>query len=167
MAMIIRPLSDGDIPQVTEIYNEGIEDRIATLEDKAKSVNEVSQMFMDRSPRYGVLVAKKDDQVLGWAAINPYSHRWAYAGVGEVSIYIKRKARGQGVGKALLRALEGYAIDHDFYKLVLFTFARNLQAQGLYRACGFSEVGIFRNQGILDGQFIDILAMEKIFGWVN
>ncbi len=32
----------------------------------------------------------------------------------------------------------------------------------LYRKCGFAEVGTFREQGRLDGKYVDVLAMEKI-----
>jgi L-amino acid N-acyltransferase YncA len=45
---------------------------------------------------------------------------------------------------------------------VLFTFASNAQGLGLYRKRGFEKVGVFREQGRLDGRFIDVLAMEKI-----
>jgi phosphinothricin acetyltransferase len=59
--------------------------------------------------------------------------------------------------------LENCAKGNGFHKLVLFTFASNDAAHALYRACGFNKVGVFRNQGIVDGKYIDIVAMEKVF----
>lgn len=51
---------------------------------------------------------------------------------------------------------------HQFYKIVLFTFPFNGLGQGLYKKCGYCEVGVFHKQGILDGNFVDVMAMEKV-----
>ena len=161
-AIAIRPIAPADLGAVTSIYNQGIEDRIATLETDAKSDEEVTRWLTDRPARYAVLVAESEGRILGWAALNPYSHRCAYDGVADLSIYIERSVRGKGVGHALLAALEERASALAFHKIVLFTFPFNAAGQTLYRRRGFREVGIFREQGSLDGRPIDVMAMEKI-----
>jgi L-amino acid N-acyltransferase YncA len=160
--MKIRKATVADLSQILLIYNQGIEDRIATLEMDKKDEVFISAWFKDRKERYVVLVALEGEVVIGWASINPYSTRCAYDGVGDLSIYIHRDYRGKGIGKNLLNEIENTAKENDFYKLVLFTFPFNLLGQGLYRRAGFSEVGIFRNQGVLDGEFVDVMAMEKL-----
>jgi L-amino acid N-acyltransferase YncA len=100
--------------------------------------------------------------VVGWASLNPYSHRCAYDGVADLSVYVERASRGRGIGKALLQELEHRAGQRNFHKLVLFTLPFNEAGQRLYRRCGFREVGLFREQGTLDGRFVDVMAMEKI-----
>jgi arsenate reductase len=45
---------------------------------------------------------------------------------------------------------------------VLFALSGNAGSQGLYRKFGYREVGIFVEQGRLDGRFVDVVAMEKI-----
>ena len=99
--------------------------------------------------------------ITGWASLNPYSHRCAYAGVADLSVYVARDARGTGVGSLLLRALEKTAKAHEFHKIVLFTFTFNAGGQGLYRKLGYREVGTFHEMGKLDGRFVDVMAMEK------
>ncbi|SFI81893.1 arsinothricin resistance N-acetyltransferase ArsN1 family A [Thermoflavimicrobium dichotomicum] len=158
---VIRKATEQDLPRITDIYNQGIEDRIATLEVQIKTVKEMSQWLKERSGRYTVLVITDGQDIQGWASLNPYSHRCAYAGVADISIYIDRNWRGKGLGSKLLQALEKKAKDNGFHKLVLFTFPFN-PGQGLYRKAGFREVGIFKNQGKLDGQFVDVMAMEKL-----
>ena len=54
------------------------------------------------------------------------------------------------------------AEENDFNKIVLFTFPFNQVGQGLYKKRGYREVGVFKNQGILDGEFVDVMAMEKL-----
>jgi len=159
---MIREAKEHDIPRIRDIYNQGIEDRIATLEEQPKTMEEMNQWFYQRSPRYTVLVAELDGEVQGWASLNPYSHRCAYAGVADVAVYIDRNWRGKGLGSKLLQALEETARENRFHKLVLFTFPFNQLGQGLYRKVGFREVGIFKKQGILDGNFVDVMAMEKL-----
>ncbi|AHV97392.1 phosphinothricin acetyltransferase [Paenibacillus sabinae T27] len=162
--LTVRPAVSDDITQILRIYNQGIEERIATLETDAKDLNYMESWFQEHQGRYRVLVAEKDGQVLGWASLNPYSHRCAYNGVADLSIYIGRESRGQGVGSTLLQALEDEAKDRDFYKIVLFTFPFNRLGQGLYRKMGYREVGVFEKQGMMDGQPIDVMIMEKLLG---
>ncbi|MDC3416962.1 arsinothricin resistance N-acetyltransferase ArsN1 family A [Aquibacillus salsiterrae] len=160
--MIIRDASRHDLGAILEIYNQGIEDRIATLETDLQDMAYMENWYANKNDRYTVLVAELNNQVVGWASISPYNLRTAYNGVGEISIYIHRNFRGEGIGKLLLIELEKRAKQNQFHKLVLFTFSLNLLGQGLYRAMGYREVGIFINQGFLDGEFVDIMAMEKL-----
>jgi L-amino acid N-acyltransferase YncA len=160
--IVTRQATPADMQAVTAIYNQGIEDRIATLETDVKSEEEVTRWLCERPARYEVLVADSAQGILGWAALNPYSHRCAYAGVADLSIYVERGARGKGVGAVLLAALEERARAGEFHKIVLFTFPFNAPGQALYRKRGFREVGTFKEQGRLDGKPIDVMVMEKI-----
>ncbi|MEK3853940.1 arsinothricin resistance N-acetyltransferase ArsN1 family A [Cytobacillus sp. FSL H8-0458] len=158
----VREATETDLGEIVEIYNQGIKDRIATLETKAKDLSYMTKWFEQHQGRYCVLAAEKGGQVIGWASLNPYSSRCAYDGVADVSVYIARDFRGKGAGGKLLSALELKAIENKFHKLVLFTFPFNGLGQTLYKKMGFREVGIFQNQGVLDGEFVNVMAMEKL-----
>lgn len=162
MNLVIRKASEADLESILAIYNQGIADRIATLETEEKDYAYMRRWFDEHQGRYAVLVAVLDEDVIGWASLNRYSNRCAYDGVADLSIYIKRDHRGKGVGKALLDKIEEVASANEFYKIVLFTFPFNGLGQGLYKKCGYREVGVFQNQGILDGKFVNVMAMEKI-----
>jgi phosphinothricin acetyltransferase len=158
----VRFATEHDLPAIRRIYNEGIADRIATLDLDEKTAGEIAVWWNDHGERYAVLVAECSGEVVGWASLNRYSHRCAYDGVADLSIYVARAVRGGGVGAALLAELERVAAEREFHKIVLFTFAFNEGGQRLYRGRGFREVGLFREQGRLDGRFVDVMAMEKI-----
>lgn len=160
--MEVRRATEQDVSEITTIYNEGIEDRIATLETETKTDKYVMEWLFQRDKRYSVILLEENSQTVGWASINPYSHRCAYKGVGELSIYIKREYRGKGLGKKLLTYLENIGKQSGFYKFILFTFPFNNLGQGLYRRLGYREVGVFEKQGILDGKYVDIMVMEKL-----
>ncbi|MGN7299448.1 arsinothricin resistance N-acetyltransferase ArsN1 family A [Ferdinandcohnia sp. SAFN-114] len=157
-----RLASINDLESILNIYNQGIEDRIATLEENQKDIEYMTEWFNNHNGRFAVLLIENNDEIVGWGSLNPYSNRCAYAGVTDLSIYIRRDYRGRGVGSLLLKEIECTAILHQFHKIVLFTFPFNNLGQGLYRKNGYREVGVFKNQGKLDGRFVDVMIMEKI-----
>jgi L-amino acid N-acyltransferase YncA len=162
MVVSIRESNESDIKSILTIYNQGIEDRIATLETEIKDDTYMRNWFDKHRGRYKVIVAEDKGQIVGWASLNQYNNRSAYDGVADLSVYISRDYRGKGVGKKLLAKLESLAKVNGFHKMILFTFPINQLGQGLYRRMGFREVGVFKNQGKLDGKFVDVMAMEKI-----
>jgi phosphinothricin acetyltransferase len=157
-----RPASVEDLESIRAIYNEGIEDRVATLDEMPKSEDDIRRWFGEHEGRYAVVVAEEGDAIVGWASLNRYSHRCAYDGVADVSIYVRRNWRGRGVGRQLLTELERAAARNDFHKMVLFALASNDAGLRLYQGRGFREVGVFREQGKLDGRYVDVIAMEKL-----
>ncbi|CAN2255204.1 arsinothricin resistance N-acetyltransferase ArsN1 family A [Bacillus inaquosorum] len=160
--MLIRTAKDTDLVRILDIYNQGIADRIATLELEEKDLDYMTNWFSDRTKKYKILVAEVDHCVVGWVSLNPYSHRSAYKGVADLSIYIDRNHRGKGIGKVLLSGIEKEAIQSGIHKIVLFTFPFNQLGQGLYTSMGYREVGVFKEQGKIDGHYVDVMAMEKI-----
>lgn len=160
--ILIRRASLEDLDAIRVIYNHGIEDRVATLEMETKDQAYMMDWFEKHHGRYCVLVAEIVGIVVGWGSLNQYNSRCAYDGVADLSIYIARDYRGKGVGGRLLTTLENLAKENQFHKIILFTFPFNQLGQGLYRKNGFREVGVFKNQGILDGEFVDVMVMEKL-----
>lgn len=154
-----------DLESILFIYNQGIEDRIATLEEDQKNIEYMREWFNNHSERFAAIIVEKEKEVIGWASLNPYSNRSAYAGVADLSIYIRRDFRGKGIGALLLNEIERIALKNDFNKIVLFTFPFNTLGQGLYRKNAYREVGVFKNQGKLDERFVDVMIMEKILDY--
>jgi L-amino acid N-acyltransferase YncA len=160
LPLLIRPAREEDIPAITEIYNQGIEDRIATLEGEPHPVEERLQWFREHGPQEPVLVAEVKGLVVGWASLSRYKPRRCYDGVKELSIYVRREWRGRGIGTRLLEALLTKGAQVGVHKVVLYAFPFNGAALALYRKAGFRTVGLYRHHGVLDGRWRDIVAME-------
>ncbi|PLR79868.1 GNAT family N-acetyltransferase [Bacillus canaveralius] len=122
-----------DLQSILQIYNQGIEDRVATLEEDQKGLDYMEDWFSQHNERFAVVVAVQNNEVVGWASLNRYSNRCAYNGVTDLSIYIKREYRGRGIGSILLSNIERIAMKNNFNKIVLFTLPFNKLGQGLYR----------------------------------
>ncbi len=160
--LTIRQASEADIPAITRIYNEGIVDRLATLETEQRTEDERRAWLLSRSERHPVLVAVQRGSVVGWASINPFNPRAAYRFVADFSIYVAREARGQGIGSRLMAAVIAEARRLGYHKLVLAGFPFNNAGMRLYRRFGFRDVGIYREQGVLDGRWVDVAVMELL-----
>src|SRR5947209_10963674 len=100
--------------------------------------------------------------VVGWGSLNVFNSREAYRFVADFSIYVERAWRGRGVGRAMLEALIELARTHGFHKLVLSAFPFNAGGGALYEKLGFRTVGVYREQGLLDGKWVDTIIMEKL-----
>ncbi len=107
------------------------------------------------------LVARDESGVLGWAALSAYSDRCAYAGVAEVSVYVAKEAQGRGVGRALLSALIESSETAGIWTLQAGVFPENLASLRLHSACGFRVVGVRERIGQLDGQWRDVVLLER------
>jgi L-amino acid N-acyltransferase YncA len=156
-----------DATAICQIYNQGIEDRVATLETEPRTPAERAEWLAGRDARHPVLVAEADGRVVGWASLNVFNARRAYAHVADLSLYVERGWRGRGVGRQLLEALIGRARELGFHKLVLAAFPWNEAGMRAYRRAGFRDVGTYREQGRLDGRWVDTIVMEKILDGPN
>ena len=93
---------------------------------------------------------------------NVFNARPAYQHVADFSVYVERSWRGHGVGRRLLERLIELAREIGYHKMVLSTFPTNASGVRLYEGLGFSRVGTYREQGMLDGRWVDTLIMEKL-----
>jgi L-amino acid N-acyltransferase YncA len=164
--IVVRAATAEDLESILRIFNEGIEDRVATLETDPKSESDIAGWWALHDERYAVLVAVDAETVLGWASLNPFSHRCAHRAIADLSIYVARAQRGRKVGHALLDALISRVETRGFHKIVLHALNENEAGKGLYRKCGFSEVGVFREHGLIEGRYVDVVAMERILSRV-
>jgi phosphinothricin acetyltransferase len=158
----IRAAGEADAPAICRIYNQGIEDRVATLETELRTSEERRQWLAARGPRHPVLVAEDGGAVVGWGSLNPFNPRDCYRHVADFSIYVERGYRGKGVGRALLERLVEVARALGYHKMVLSAFPTNTGGMALYERLGFRTVGIYKEQGMLDGRWVDTIVMEKL-----
>jgi L-amino acid N-acyltransferase YncA len=185
----IRPATTADAAAICRIYNQGIEDRVATLETELRTPEERAAWLASKGPRHPVIVAETETTKSGvaraepatisnrpptaraannavatiaWGSLNQFNPRDAYRHVVDFSIYVDRAYRGRGVGKVMLARLIELARELGFHKMVLSAFPSNSGGVALYERMGFRTVGIYKEQGMLDGRWVDTIIMEKL-----
>ena len=153
--MNIDALLPTDWPEVRTIFEEGID--IGTFEELVPTWDEWNRGHLVW-PR---LVARDNGEVLGWAALAPYSERSCYRGVAENSIYVARNARGRGVGRALLERLCQEADDAQIWTIQAGILAANEASIALHEKCGFRLVGVREKLARKRGRWSDVVLMER------
>jgi phosphinothricin acetyltransferase len=148
-----------DAARIATIYNEGIEDRIATFEATPRSVADIEQWFANGQV---ICVAGEGQRIAAWASASPYRSRSAYEGVREFSVYVARQSRGKGFGMAAMQLLIAECRSRGWWKLLSRIFPENEASLAMCRALGFREVGIYRRHAKLDGEWRDVVIVEKL-----
>ena len=164
LSMTTRLAVRADAKAIADIYNQGIEERIATFETAHRSAQDVERQLAEKGDRYPTVVVEHDGHVVAWASASPYRARPAYAGVAEHSVYVARHARGMGAGLAALEALAHQYEARGFWKLVSRIFPENTGSLMLHERAGFRTVGVYRRHGQLEGQWRDCVIVEKLLG---
>lgn len=160
--MITRAATRADADAIARIYNEGIEDRVATFQTEPRSLEQMLAWFNGDHP---FVVAEADGEVVAWASAHPYrpGRAW-YDGIAEFSIYVARSARRRGAGRATLQALIDACEAAGYWKLLSRIFPENGASLALCRSLGFREVGVYRRHGKLDGEWRDCVIVERLLG---
>ena len=161
MPITTRKATPTDADAIARIYNEGIEDRIATFETRLRSAEDVARWFDGVHP---VVVVEDGGRIVGFASTSPYRPRECYAKIAEFSVYVARDDRGRGVGRLALEALIQEAAVAGLHKLVSRIFPENVASRAACRSVGFREVGLYKAHGELEGVWKDCVIVERVVG---
>ena len=157
--MQARPATRRDAQAITRIYNQGIEERIATFETRPRTAREIRAWFDDKHP---IVVVEEEGVVVSFANTSAYSTRECYSGVAEFSVYTAREARGRGAGILAMKTLMEAAERAGFWKLLSRVFVENGPSRKLLLSLGFREVGIHEKHARLDGIWRDVVVVERL-----
>jgi len=144
-AVAIRAMTEGDAGAVLRIYQQGIDTGNASYAESAGTWADFDAGKL-KAPR---LVAERDGELLGWAALSAISSRPCYAGVAETAIYIANGAQGMGVGDALLKALVEASEAAGFWSLQTMIFTDNVASIRLHEKYGFQPLGVRKGLGYM------------------
>ena len=154
-----RIATPADAAAIARIYNEGIDDRVATFETRHRAPDDIVSWFDGIHP---VVVVERDGEIAGFASTSTYRPRDCYAGIAEYSVYVAREARGMGAGRVAMEALFEAARGAGYWKLISRIFPENASSLRLMRSLGFREVGTYVRHGKLDGEWRDVVIVEKL-----
>jgi phosphinothricin acetyltransferase len=154
-----RPATPHDAEAIARIYNQGISDRVGTFETRLRSADDVCGWFDGRHP---IVVVEAEREVVAFASTSEYRARECYAGIAEFSVYVARAQRGRGAGRLAMHALVDAARTAGYWKLVSRVFPENTASRSLLMSLGFREVGTYQQHARLDGEWRDVVIVEKL-----
>jgi L-amino acid N-acyltransferase YncA len=153
----IQQMKPSDWLAVADIYKQGIETGMATFETTVPEWEQWNENHIESCR----LIAKINENTVGWAALSAVSSRCVYGGVAEVSVYVSSLARGKKIGEYLLRNLIEQSEEQGYWTLQSGIFPENLASIRLHEKLGFRKIGYRERIGQLDGDWKDNILMEK------
>ena len=149
MEIVYREIEAADADAMIEFLTAvGAEtDNLSFSRDSLKLTKDSEERFIKRfksNSKNMMLVAECNGEILGNASIERektarYSHR------AELSIVVKQKFWGQGIGTRLMEMLVDFAKKSCAEILYLEVRCDNERALNLYRKFGFETIGIYNN----------------------
>ena len=159
----IRPAHEKDVESITDIYNDAIHNTTATFDTEPRSYLDRLKWFKDHDDAHPVIVAETEGKLVGWAALTRWSDRCAYNGTAEVSVYVDKDFRGNGIGKKLLEVLTLEGEKAGLHNLIARITEGNESSIHIHEKMGFKHIGVMREAGKKFGKFLDVFIMQKLF----
>lgn len=139
----IRKAIEEDLPIMTDIYNEVIEEGGYTADLHTYSLEERRIWYIEhQTEEYGIYVLESSKGVIGYFYFSPWRPgRSALKGVAELSFFLAKSSRGCGLGDFLLK----YAIElseaKGFSHLLAILLDINIRSRNLLNKWGFDLIG--------------------------
>ena len=158
----IRDATSADIPAIQAIYAHHVLHGLASFEEIAPSIDEMRSRYeaiVASGKPY--IAAELAGHVAGYGYASAYRARSAYRYTLENSIYVDERARGQGVGTALLEALIARCRRGPWRQmLAVIGDSGNAASIGVHRKAGFRQVGLLERVGYKHGRWVDSVLMQ-------
>ena len=154
----IRALEDKDIPQVLEIYKQGVDAGKSTFSNIIPS----AQDWDTGHHKFARVGAYEGDTLVGWAALSPTSSRPWYRGVCEVSLYVRSGYHGAGIGTAIMEECIRQSEANGVWTLYAHIFATNVGSIKMCQKSGYRIIGTREKiSKDLFGNWMDTVCMER------
>lgn len=159
----LRAWRDEDLPTLVALRNDLELQNLLMAQARPNSVEKVRRWLVDKSGSEDVLFfvvgARDGGRCLGYLQL--YNQR-PFHGTAELGICLAPDAQGRGAGREALMLVEDYARRiFSIRKIILHVLADN-PATGFYRRVGYREVGCLQAHARIDGDYRDVLIMERL-----
>lgn len=154
----IRDMLPEDGAKVIKIFEEGIVGGNATFDQNPPSWDAWDNKFFKICR---LVLEDEEENIVGWAALQPISSRDCFKGVAEVSIYLADEVQGKGLGSMLLQRLILSSEEHEFWMLQAGIFPENQPSIIIHEKFGFRKVGIREKIGQMNGIWRDVVLLER------
>ena len=158
-----RPATEADQPAILDIYNESVLNGTSTFDTEPRTMERQMVWFRNHKHNHPVMVAEQQGMVVGWASMSPWSDRSAYDQTVEVSVYVHRDHRGNGIGGSLLEmvTLEGKKCGN--HTVISRITQGNEVSVHLHEKYGYRIVGTLKECGFKFGRYLDVVMMQLVY----
>lgn len=159
---MIRDATPADAPAIAAIWNPIIAETPITFWPTERSVTEITDIIAQRqADGFAFLVAERAGAVAGFSTYAQFRSGGGYAKSLEHTIHAAPASRGQGIGAALLAAVEDHAHARGGRLMIGGITGTNHGSLRFHARHGYAEWGRIPAAGWKFGQFHDLVLMGK------
>jgi L-amino acid N-acyltransferase len=159
---VIRAATAADAGAIAALWNHYIRDTLVTFNLAEKSEEEVAATIAARQAAGQAFLVAEDSGLLGFATYAQFRGGVGYARTMEHTVLLDAAARGRGVGRALMAAVEDHARGAGVHSLFGGVSGANPEGRAFHLAVGYAEVAVLREVGWKWGRWLDLHLMQKI-----
>ncbi|MBQ9748281.1 MAG: N-acetyltransferase [Clostridia bacterium] len=167
----IRTATPEDARALVAIYAPYVLETGITFEYDVPTEEEFRRRIEGVLRRYPYLVAEREGGLLGYSYANPLGERAAFSRAAETVLYVRRDARGLGIGTSLYRRLEEILRRQNVTNVNACIAWRDEEDETLthaspafHAAAGYRKIAHFTACGYKFGRWYDLIWMEKFIG---
>jgi L-amino acid N-acyltransferase YncA len=154
--MLIRRVTESDLPGIVEIENREIAENFAHFGQSAGTLEQCKASFESAQGKYPWFVAVDGGRVIGFARCSPWKARESYQLTTEVGVYVRAELHGQGIGKKLYEALFSAMKDAGFKTILAGIAQPNPASNRLHEIFGMRYVGTLPDVGFKFGKWVSV-----------
>lgn len=155
-------IKNSDLPIVMEIYNHYVLNTTATFHSRALTLEEMKELVFFENPKYKTFVIKYFKEIYGYVILAEHKKREAYDGTAEVTVYLRTKCIGKGIGTKALKHIEEYAKTNNIHVLIATICGANEKSIDIFIRNGYEKCAHYKETGRKFGQLLDVVAYQKI-----
>ena len=158
---MIRMATEADVPEILAIFAPYVENTTVSFEYDVPCRREFMQRFYTITEQFPWLVWEEQGEILGYAYASRPFPRAAYSWDAEPSIYLRRDAKGRGIGKKLYAALEELLKLQGYHTLYAIITQENTGSVAFHEKMGYTMLSLFPRCGFKQGRWLGVYWMEK------
>ena len=167
--MNIRIAKVEDAEKLLEIYSYYVLNTALTFEYVVPTIEEFRKRIKNTLEVYPYLVAEINDVVVGYAYASRFHERAAYAWNAEMTIYLDKEFRSQGIGTKLYNKLESLLKKQGIVKTIsLITYPSDeysdFKSMQFHEKMGYKLSGKLEYCGYKFGRWYTTMYMDKMIG---
>lgn len=148
-----------DAPAIAAVWNEIIRETLATFTTEEKDPEALAAQIKAAPQRWHV--AEAGGEIVGFACYFQFRGGNGYAQAMEYTIHLAEAAQGQGLGRALLSAVEAAARAEGVHSLYGAVSGANASGAAFHEHMGFRRVATLPEVGRKWDQWLDLHLYQK------
>ncbi|NJM84694.1 MAG: N-acetyltransferase [Tabrizicola sp.] len=158
---MIRPATEADAAGIAALWNHWIRDTAVTFSSTEKTAADIAAMIGDRLRQGHVTLVAQEELLSGFASYAQFRGGAGYASCMEHTVLLAPMARGRGIGRHLLTAVESHASAQGAHQMIAAISGENPAGIAFHSAQGYARVATLADAGFKFGRFMDLVLMQK------